>query len=284
MASSASASRALFIVGGLSALALLAGCATLPEDKAAARSPASLAQQEAKNSPLVDPWATALPPEPSVVRVFKWLRWDSAVKFIQSEEEQEMRASPYRPAAQIMVMKLRNPSDVATIRTVPETVLWAGAGAYGFTKQQVQWQQPPKPAPVAAPPAPPAPPLPSLPPEPVLLDTPQQVSQIIYFAFSKAALSSDAKQALDILPVDNVASVVVDAHTDAIGGDQYNDKLSVKRGKAVADYLALRGIPTPQIEIVAKGKRQPVGDNKTADGRAKNRRAEVLVIVQIKTP
>jgi OOP family OmpA-OmpF porin len=67
-------------------------------------------------------------------------------------------------------------------------------------------------------------------------------------------------------------------HTDSIGSDAYNQKLSVRRAEAVKAYLVSKGIEANRIYTEGKGEKQPVADNKTKDGRAKNRRVEIEVI------
>ena len=71
--------------------------------------------------------------------------------------------------------------------------------------------------------------------------------------------------------------VVIEGHTDSIGGDAYNKKLSERRAEAVKRYLVRQGIDAGRIRTVGHGKTKPVADNGTEEGRAKNRRAEVVV-------
>jgi len=67
-------------------------------------------------------------------------------------------------------------------------------------------------------------------------------------------------------------------HADSTGADAYNQKLSVRRSEAVKAYLVSKGIEKNRIYTEGKGEMQPVADNKTASGRAKNRRVEVEVV------
>ncbi|OVZ92266.1 OmpA family protein [Yersinia alsatica] len=69
----------------------------------------------------------------------------------------------------------------------------------------------------------------------------------------------------------------VDGHTDATGEDNYNQKLSYERAAAVADSLATIGIPRANIDVRGQGKLEPVADNRTAKGRAENRRVAMIV-------
>jgi OOP family OmpA-OmpF porin len=66
-------------------------------------------------------------------------------------------------------------------------------------------------------------------------------------------------------------------HTDAVGTDAYNDKLSVRRAQAVRDYLVSKGVDAGLIDVQGRGKKDPVADNKTEAGRAQNRHVEVEV-------
>jgi OOP family OmpA-OmpF porin len=68
-----------------------------------------------------------------------------------------------------------------------------------------------------------------------------------------------------------VSGTVV-GHTDSSGAEAYNQKLSERRAQAVADYLQAKGIATGRLTASGAGESQPIADNKTADGRALNRR------------
>lgn len=142
-----------------------------------------------------------------------------------------------------------------------------------------------RPAPVVAPPPPvaqaPAP-KPAPPPPPVPVMDKVTFAAETLFDFDKAVVKPEGRKRLDEL-VDSIASVNVDAiiavgHTDSIGSDAYNLKLSMRRAEAVKAYLVSRGIAPDRVPIDGKGERQPVADNRTRDGRAKNRRVEIEVI------
>ena len=147
---------------------------------------------------------------------------------------------------------------------------------------------PPAPAPAAAAPPPPPPavtPAPAAKPAP---KPPAPVSQKVTFAadaffdFNKSVLKPEAKAKLDDLvgKLKGISLEVIIAvgHTDAIGGDAYNQKLSVRRAESVKAYLVTKGIEPNRIYTEGKGKKQPVADNKTNEGRAKNRRVEIEVV------
>ncbi|MFZ6045475.1 OmpA family protein [Pseudomonas sp. CR3202] len=74
------------------------------------------------------------------------------------------------------------------------------------------------------------------------------------------------------------AKLTITGHTDSVGKDAYNQKLSERRAQAVADYLVRSGIPASSIVgVVGAGETQPVADNATKDGRAMNRRVEIQI-------
>jgi OOP family OmpA-OmpF porin len=132
----------------------------------------------------------------------------------------------------------------------------------------------PAPAVVEAPPAPPAP--------------PATVSEKVSFAaealfdFDKAVVKPAGKSALDDLLSKvqgmNTEVMITVGHTDSIGSNAYNEKLSLRRAAAVKDYLISKGVDASRIYTEGKGETQPVADNSTAEGRAKNRRVTVEVV------
>jgi outer membrane protein OmpA-like peptidoglycan-associated protein len=69
----------------------------------------------------------------------------------------------------------------------------------------------------------------------------------------------------------------VEGHTDSVGSDDYNQKLSERRADAVRDYLTSNGISPVNIQAVGFGKANPVASNDTAAGRQQNRRVEMVV-------
>ena len=103
-----------------------------------------------------------------------------------------------------------------------------------------------------------------------------------FFDFDKAVLKPEGKAKLDDLvgKVKGISLEVIIAvgHTDAVGGDPYNQKLSVKRSEAVKAYLVSKGIEKNRVYTEGKGEKQPVADNKTKEGRSKNRRVEIEVV------
>lgn len=69
----------------------------------------------------------------------------------------------------------------------------------------------------------------------------------------------------------------VEGHTDSVGGDTYNLRLSEQRGSAVRDYLTQQGMPVSSVTAKGLGKTQPVASNDTAEGRQQNRRVELVI-------
>ena len=72
-------------------------------------------------------------------------------------------------------------------------------------------------------------------------------------------------------------------HTDSQGSDAINNPLSKDRADAVRDYLVAQGVPATRISTVGRGEHQPIADNTTAEGRAKNRRVEIFLREPAKT-
>ena len=76
----------------------------------------------------------------------------------------------------------------------------------------------------------------------------------------------------------NLEVIIAVGHTDSIGTVQYNQRLSVRRAEAVKAYLVSKGIERNRVYTEGKGESQPVADNRTKEGRAKNRRVEIEVV------
>jgi len=134
----------------------------------------------------------------------------------------------------------------------------------------------PAPAPAAAPAPAPAP--------AVVAPQTEKVSYAAdaFFDFDKAVLKPEGKAKLDDLAEKvkglNLEVIIAVGHTDSVGSDEYNQKLSVKRADAVKAYLNGKGIDASKVYTEGKGEKQPVADNKTKEGRAKNRRVEIEVV------
>ncbi len=121
----------------------------------------------------------------------------------------------------------------------------------------------PPPAPAVAPPPPPAPPAPPPPPAAPKVQKITIASKAL-FDFDKAVLRPEGKKALDtevvakLKQIQKVELVLVTGHTDRLGSQAYNQKLSERRAAAVRDYLASQGVAKDKIETLGMGKTQPV--------------------------
>ncbi len=147
----------------------------------------------------------------------------------------------------------------------------------------------PAPAPTPAPAPAPAPaPQPRQEVKPVEAPKPKPVAEKVTFAsdvlfdFDKSVVKPEGKAKLDDLSTKvrgvNLEVVIAIGHADSIGSDAYNQKLSVRRAESVKAYLVSKGIEANRIYTEGKGEKQPVADNRTREGRAKNRRVEIEVI------
>ncbi|MBD8566043.1 OmpA family protein [Oxalobacteraceae sp. CFBP 8763] len=139
----------------------------------------------------------------------------------------------------------------------------------------------PAPAPVAAPQE-------VQPVAPIVEAAPQPVSEKVSFAaealfdFDRALVKPEGKAALDDLMrklqgMDTEVMIAV-GHTDSVGSDAYNQKLSLRRADAVKAYLVSKGLDQARLYTEGKGETQPIADNATAEGRARNRRVVIEVV------
>jgi outer membrane protein W/outer membrane protein OmpA-like peptidoglycan-associated protein len=156
---------------------------------------------------------------------------------------------------------------------------------------------PPAPAPAAAPPPPP-------PPAPVDSDgdgvpdsmdkcpgtaagvkvdsvgCPLEQTLKLLFDFDSAELRPESitelERVVKFMSDVPFAKALIEGHTDSVGSDDYNMKLSDRRAKAVFDYLSSRGVDPARLKSVGKGETAPIADNKTAEGRQENRRVMLI--------
>ena len=139
------------------------------------------------------------------------------------------------------------------------------------------------PAPAVAPAAAPAAAAPAAKPAPApAVATKVTYAADAFFDFDKSVLKPEGKAKLDDLASKvkdiNLEVIIAVGHTDSVGSDAYNQKLSVRRSEAVKAYLVSKGIEKNRVYTEGKGEKQPVADNKTKEGRAKNRRVEIEVV------
>ena len=105
----------------------------------------------------------------------------------------------------------------------------------------------------------------------------------VHFEFDKATLTAADRAQLDTVATRlkteaTTARLSVSGHTDSVGSDAYNQRLSEQRAKAVTDYLVGSGVARASVvSVKGVGEAHPVADNHTAEGRAMNRRTEILI-------
>jgi outer membrane protein OmpA-like peptidoglycan-associated protein len=109
----------------------------------------------------------------------------------------------------------------------------------------------------------------------------------LYFGFDEDAMSDRTRRQLEIVAAmlkgDPTKKITLSGHTDALGTEDYNDRLSANRAGTVRDFLAAAGVPAGQIVTIAKGASQPRRPNVTEtgednpDGRRANRRTEIYL-------
>ena len=107
------------------------------------------------------------------------------------------------------------------------------------------------------------------------------LSGSVLFTSGRSTLLANARPKLDevasALQKSDAEKFVVEGHTDSVGSETANEELSYRRAQTVRDYLTERGVPAEKIKAVGYGKSRPVADNTTAEGRANNRRVEIVI-------
>lgn len=103
----------------------------------------------------------------------------------------------------------------------------------------------------------------------------------ILFPFDSAALTSEARSNLrtlaDSLQAEARTEVMIVGHTDSAGSDDYNQRLSERRGHSAEDYLSSLGVASSRLASNGRGETEPIASNDTEDGRRRNRRVEVAI-------
>lgn len=175
---------------------------------------------------------------------------------------------------------------------------WTPATADAACDGAIKPPPPPPPVVAAPPPPPPAPPVVAVapPPAPVARvappppppPPPAPVSEKVtfaadsFFAVGSAALNAESQAKLaDLVEKTkgvNLEVIIAVGHTDSTGSAAANQRLSTQRAENVKKFLTSKGIEANRVYTEGKGSANPVADNKTAEGRAKNRRVEVEVV------
>ncbi len=107
----------------------------------------------------------------------------------------------------------------------------------------------------------------------------------VHFDVDDSVLSPEARSALDEIAAELVADnrnvyIEIQGHTDATGGDRYNDTLGERRADSVRRYLnEEHSIPLHRMSVISYGESAPVADNDTKEGRATNRRVALVVLI-----
>jgi OmpA-OmpF porin, OOP family len=153
-------------------------------------------------------------------------------------------------------------------------------GALGYLlASEPQAAPPPPPPPPAAPAPPPPPPPPPPAPERIIL-------RGVNFDYDKSNIKSEfvpiLEEAAQTLKDNPDINVRISGHTDSIGSDEYNQRLSERRAQAVGQFLVSRGIAASRLSTEGRGEREPIAPNTedgrdNPEGRAMNRRAELKV-------
>lgn len=139
------------------------------------------------------------------------------------------------------------------------------------------------------PPPPPPPPKPEPPPEPPprveVRDNKIEIHEKIQFEYNKSDIKEESFDLMDEITQvlqDNkhIKKVSIEGHTDADGSDSYNLKLSDARSKSVMKYLVDHGVAAERLTAKGFGESQPIADNETDEGKAKNRRVEFNILEQ----
>jgi OOP family OmpA-OmpF porin len=162
---------------------------------------------------------------------------------------------------------------------VAGAALGAGIG-YMFCHEK---KAPPPPAPAPAAPAPaPAPPPPPPPPPAPEVGTKIMSLEGTNFDFNSAALTPDGMGKLDnaakVMTENPTLVVGVEGHTDSVGSDAYNQGLSERRAQSAVSYLVSKGIDATRLQPTGYGESKAVATNDTAEGRAQNRRVDLVVV------
>ncbi len=157
-----------------------------------------------------------------------------------------------------------------------------GAGLGYMFCHEKKTPPPPAPAPAAAAPKPAPPPPPPPPPPAPEVGTKIMSLEGTNFDFDSAALTPDGMAKLDraaeVMSENPTLVVGVEGHTDSVGSDAYNQNLSERRAQSAVSYLVSKGIDASRLQPTGYGESKPATTNDTAEGRAQNRRVDLIVV------
>lgn len=106
---------------------------------------------------------------------------------------------------------------------------------------------------------------------------------VTYFEFDKSEFKVNdltkkyANESNEYLKQDTTAMLIITGHTDATGSEEYNQNLGYRRAQSAKQYFESGGIPAQKIRIESKGEVEPIDSNSTKEGRANNRRTEIVI-------
>jgi outer membrane protein OmpA-like peptidoglycan-associated protein len=107
------------------------------------------------------------------------------------------------------------------------------------------------------------------------------LSGSVLFATGQSTLLPNAQEKLNqvatALREQSEQSITIEGYTDSVGADDKNQQLSLRRAQAVRDYLVSQGVPAERVQAVGRGEGSPVASNDSPEGRANNRRVEIVV-------
>lgn len=118
---------------------------------------------------------------------------------------------------------------------------------------------------------------------PPVVEIPKPQTLVMHFDFNKSLVmpspESDQQSALILEWMDKHPDAVVNVtgHCDSKGTDSYNLKLGMERAESTIRYLESKGLPSEKMKPFSKGESEPVAENSTDEGRAKNRRTEIIL-------
>jgi outer membrane protein OmpA-like peptidoglycan-associated protein len=161
----------------------------------------------------------------------------------------------------------------------------SGSLAFSDTSPLVVVGTPPPPPPPPEPSPPPPPPPPAAPKRVELTQDQIVIHDKIQFETNKAVIKPESFELLDeitaaVKDASQIKKLSIEGHTDDVGADKYNLKLSEQRAASVKQYLVEHGIDAGRLASKGHGETKPVGDNKTEEGKEKNRRVEFIIVEQ----